>query len=185
MFGGDDMLKKGDVIYANFGSTQGNSSVQGGHRPCVIISDVVSEEHPVLIVSPITTEAKPFFPFIQPVTLQYPSYIHYEQIFTIPANHNAKVIYSLNSEELEEMMIRSSYCLGTHKANVLNIKDIASLLVMCGSITGKLIYECSPSLVFDLPLEKYEEKFGKYATEREVYDNLVTLTGLKLILSVV
>ena len=183
------MLKIGDVVKVWLGSPRDNSNshVQKGVRPCVIISNIISENHPLFIVSPITTKGKRNYkrgdsPFVQKINLKYTSYIHYEHHFTVPADHNLKLIYSLNGRELQEMYIKSSYCLGISHVNLMNIKEISSLLVQGDTITIQIKYYVGNPGVYTISLDEYRLLFDSELSEHDIHENLSSLQGLQYLL---
>ena len=174
------MLKQGDIVRAFLGKEKKGSSVQAGYRPCVIVNEILSEDHPVFMVSPITRE-KSTYPWVQEVMLSYRSYIHYEHVFTIPADHSLQVIYSLSTAELGELRIKINFCFGGAKTNILNLKKISFVMVLGEVISGNLVYEVGGSYKFKLPVSTYQELFGEVVHGRPLHENLSSLDGLRLI----
>jgi mRNA-degrading endonuclease toxin of MazEF toxin-antitoxin module len=176
-------LNKGDVIFAYLvGSGERDSSVQKGYRPCVIVSDSPSVNHSIFVVCPITKEDKGSYPFIQKISLKYESFIHYEQFFTIPADVKYKCVYSLDDSEMKEMLIKLSFCLSTARANLFNIEGIDSVFVVDNIITGIVKYRVGPNLQFSLSVEDYVQSFGEVGQDGEIFNDLNSIGGMKLVL---
>lgn len=79
---GDKMnIKRGDILVC---SLSGVGSVQGGARPCLVISNNKANRYsPVITVLPITSRKKKLLPTHVPITLEVESYIMAEQIISI------------------------------------------------------------------------------------------------------
>ena len=177
------MLKQGDVITVYLSGRGEGSSVQQGYRPCVIVNEIISKSHPIFIVSPITrSKRKEDYPFVQEITISgNVSQIHYEQFFTITADHTMKVRYSMTSSELIEMQIKSTYCFGLYRFNPLNIEQVQLIAIIGDYISGRLVYHWGESFFFKLLLSDYENTFGIVRSNKQVWECLSTLRGLQYI----
>ena len=74
-------IKRGDVYFCKF---KQNGSVQGGERPCVVVSNNSNNKFAeIVIVVPITSAEKARIPTHVPITVEKPSTILCEQVTTI------------------------------------------------------------------------------------------------------
>lgn len=103
-----DMVFKGNVYVVDLGNTIG--SVQGGVRPCVVISNDVNNMHsPTLQVIPFTSVEKSNLPMHYTLDakghkfLAYDSVVLTEQVTTIDKCQIKYYIGSLNKKDLNDI----------------------------------------------------------------------------------
>lgn len=74
-------IKRGDVYFCKF---EKNGSVQGGERPCVVVSNNSNNKFSdIVIVAPITSANKKKIPTHVPIMVEEPSTILCEQLITV------------------------------------------------------------------------------------------------------
>ena len=74
-------IKRGDVYYCRF---EKNGNVQGGERPCVVVSNNSNNQFAdIVIVAPITSKKKKRIPTHVPIVVDEESTILCEQITTV------------------------------------------------------------------------------------------------------
>lgn len=74
-------IKRGDVYFCMF---DGKGSVQGGERPCVVVSNNSNNKFAdIVIVVPITSAEKKRIPTHVPIMVEEPSTILCEQLITV------------------------------------------------------------------------------------------------------
>lgn len=74
-------IKRGDVYYCRF---EKNGNVQGGERPCVVVSNNSNNQFAdIVIVAPITSKKKKRIPTHVPIIVEEPSTILCEQLITV------------------------------------------------------------------------------------------------------
>lgn len=74
-------IKRGDVYFCRF---NGIGSVQGGERPCVVVSNNSNNKFAeIVIVAPITSADKKRIPTHVPIMVEEPSTILCEQLITV------------------------------------------------------------------------------------------------------
>ena len=66
---------------------EGKGSIQGGHRPCLIVcNNIACQYSPTIIVVPITTANKKPMPTHMNINLKNPSTVLFEQFITVNKN---------------------------------------------------------------------------------------------------
>lgn len=74
-------IKRGDVYFCRF---DGKGSVQGGERPCVVVSNNSNNQFSdIVIVAPITSKWKKPIPTHVPIVVDEESTILCEQVTTV------------------------------------------------------------------------------------------------------
>lgn len=96
-------IKRNMIVMAELNS---EGSVQGGFRPCVVISnDKANTYSPILIVVPVTSQNKKYIPThvsLEPNTqngLQARSTVLAEQLLTIPKSKVKAIVGALSERE--------------------------------------------------------------------------------------
>lgn len=82
----ENTIRRGDIYTVNLG--EGFGSIQGGLRPCIVISNNIGNHYaPVVMIAPLTTRTKHGIPTHVSISaelgLPYNSTILYEQVMTI------------------------------------------------------------------------------------------------------
>lgn len=104
--GGSMEIKQGDVFYADFGKIL-NDSVQGGVRPCVVVSNNVHNSYADLIICvPTTTKTKKQLPVHAKVMLDSESIALCEQLTTLSRKKFISKIGTLTTQEMNEVIFR-------------------------------------------------------------------------------
>lgn len=97
------IFKRGDVVLVDLGEAKNN--IQGGTRPCVVVSNNVGNEHSdILIVVPLTSKKKKYLPTHIVLNLNCQESICLcEQVTTISKKQVRETLDKLYHDEMEDL----------------------------------------------------------------------------------
>ena len=98
-------VKRGDIVVA-----AARGAFSGKPRPALVVqTDTLNPVHTSIIIAPITTEQRDFYPFrikVDPTAangLRHPSDIMLDKLFSVPRDNIAAVIGTLEREQLDDV----------------------------------------------------------------------------------